>query len=76
MNIDTELLDDNAIILDGLDHCVIGFSTKAILIYSHDKLIEHFENEGMTAEEALEWIDYNILGLICNGSGFEICYTI
>ena len=32
------------------------------LIYSGQKLIEIFMDEGMTHEEAVEWITYNIEG--------------
>lgn len=32
------------------------------LIYSGHKLMEIFQSEGMTEEEAIEWITYNIEG--------------
>jgi hypothetical protein len=35
----------------GCDSAIVG-----------DKLVEHFVSQGMTDEEAIEWIDFNILG--------------
>ena len=75
MNIEyiTECLTEGAIILDGLDGCILGYSDTGLLIYSYDKLIESFCADGMSQEEAYEWVDYNILGLLGNGEGFIIC---
>jgi hypothetical protein len=68
-------LDDEALILDGLDDCVIGHDDNGILIYSYSKMFDHFSEE-MTEEEAIEWIDYNVMGVKPNGKGFIICYDL
>ena len=40
-------------------------------------MVDHFiEIEGMSEEEALEWIDFNVLGLLNNGLGFVMCYEV
>jgi hypothetical protein len=33
------------------------------LRYSYWKLVSLFEADGLTEEEAVEWVDYNIMGL-------------
>ena len=72
-----ENLHDEALVLEGLDDCILGYSEDGILIYSHAKMVDHFiEIEGMSEEEALEWIDYNVLGLMPNGLGFIMCYEV
>lgn len=59
-------LDANTVLYDGCDDALIGFSTRCgqplIAIYSRQKLVEVFTKQGMTAEEADEHIEYNIIG--------------
>lgn len=60
-------LDEETIILDGLDDCVVGVSEEfgkgRRLVYDRAKIIEKLQSDGMTYEEAFEYYDYNILGL-------------
>lgn len=66
---------DGAIVLDGLDDCILGYSQDGVLIYSYKRMVEHFINsDGMLDEDAVEWIDYNVMGLLPNGRGFVICF--
>lgn len=52
-----------AILWDGLDSCLVGVSADGKAIYSMDKLLEHFElYEDMNEQDAIEHIEYNILG--------------
>jgi hypothetical protein len=42
--------------------CELGISFDGVMIYSNDKLVEHFmEHDGMDEDEAQEWIDFNIV---------------
>lgn len=75
MNIDIDVLHEEALILEGLDDCVLGHDDEGILIYSYAKMYEHF-SEQMSSEEAIEWIDYNVMGVQPNGKGFIICYDL
>lgn len=68
------MLKDGALILDGLDDAIAGMSDSGILIYDHNKMVKVFEKQGMTVEEAVEWIDYNVMGVQCNGEGFIMMY--
>ena len=57
---------EGVLLADGLEAAFIGVScgfgpNKAI--YDWDKCVEVFMNrDGMTYEEAVEWIDYNVTG--------------
>jgi|TARA_R100000544_G_C2214471_1_gene53767 hypothetical protein len=57
---------EGVLLADGLEDAFIGVScgfgpNKAI--YDWDKCVEVFMNrDGMTYEEAVEWIDYNVTG--------------
>lgn len=62
-----EYLDENyegAIILEpqGLDDAIIGISDEGRVVYSYNKLLKAFmKHEGMTYEEAIEWVEYNTM---------------
>ena len=77
MNIDKIIdnLHESALILQGLDDCVLGHDDEGLLIYSYKKMYNHF-SEQMSSEEAIEWIDYNVMGVKPNGKGFIICYDL
>jgi hypothetical protein len=58
------------ITFDGLDSALVGMSEVWLTngakvlrtVYSGNKMVEHFMSEGMTEEEALEWISFNVEG--------------
>ena len=68
------MLKDGALILDGLEDAIAGVSDSGLLIYDYGKMVKVFEKQGMTVEEAVEWIDYNVMGVQCNGEGFIMMY--
>lgn len=44
---------------------IIGYTDDENLVYSYEKMIEYLIKEAeMTQEEAIEWIDYNVLRAI------------
>ena len=49
---------------DGLDAAIIGVTMgdPTVLVYDYDKLVDVFIAQGMDAEEAEEWISFNVLG--------------
>jgi len=72
---DGGLLVEGALILDGLNDAIVGVSDCGLLIYDYDKTIKIFmERDGMTTEEAIEWVDYNVMGVQCNEKGFIMMY--
>jgi len=58
------------ITFDGLDSALVGMSEVWLTngakvlrtVYSGNKMVEHFMSEGMTEEEAREWISFNVEG--------------
>ena len=69
-----EILDPESVVLDGLGSAILGISDKSTIVYSHSRMLEHFQQNGMTHRDALEWVDYNVLPLTNCGAGFTICY--
>ncbi len=63
MEIDTSTLCEEAIKFDGLDHCLIGTDQRGYLVYSHQKIVNYFQNEGMSLDEAFEYIEFNVVGI-------------
>ena len=48
-----------------LNKACVGYYAKEegpCLIYDYDKLVDCFVEDGMTVDEAVEWVDYNVLG--------------
>lgn len=58
--------EEGCVYMDGYDDCLIGHCQRIgqpmFAVYSVNKLIEKHVKEGMTPEEAMEFIDYNQLG--------------
>lgn len=56
-----------------LDEAIIGMTDDNNVVYSYDKLVDvHVNHHGMSAEEAVEWVDYNIVrGIGYMGGGDE-----
>tara|TARA_Y100000361_G_scaffold151961_2_gene170406 strand:+ start:606 stop:950 length:345 start_codon:yes stop_codon:yes gene_type:complete len=54
---------DEAIKFDGLDQCIIGVDQRGFIVYCHDKMLDHFQKDGMSLEEAFEYISFNVVGI-------------
>tara|TARA_R100000388_G_scaffold88328_1_gene68590 strand:+ start:298 stop:561 length:264 start_codon:yes stop_codon:yes gene_type:complete len=66
---------DDAIQFEGLDYAIVGTSHNGYYIYDYDRMIQVFiSNHDMTEEEAVEWIDYNVMG-VNGGQGFIVLYS-
>lgn len=66
--VDIDQYAEGAILLDGLEDCIIGiveqFGTGRSILYSKDKILTKLQRiHEMTLTEAEEFYDYNILGL-------------
>lgn len=63
MTLEERLIDagyEGAVMIDGYDEAAIGISEEGRVIYDYYKMIDCLvERDGMTADEAAEWIDYN-----------------
>ena len=68
MKVDLEYFAEGAIVLDGLDEAIVGvveeFGNGRRVLYSKSKIIDILcRRDEMTESEAIEFYDYNILGL-------------
>ena len=57
-----DLLDEQTLKADGFDDAVIGITRDKILVYSIEKTIQILMEEDMSEIDAIEHLDYNILG--------------
>ena len=53
---------EDLLIADGYNEAIIGVSSKEIVVYSIQKIVEILMAEGLSDEEALEFFEYNIEG--------------
>lgn len=51
----------NAIIMDGLNDGIVGIDVDGHVVYSYDKCVDCMIKQGMTNEEAIEYIYYNTI---------------
>lgn len=55
-------LEDGTVLLDGYDEAYIGASHDGRAVYDYNKMIAVLmDRDGMTDEEAVEWIEYNTI---------------
>lgn len=57
-------LEDDAIRFDGCDEAVIGTDQRGYLVYDYSKLVEILIAQEMTEDEVVEWIGYNVVGIL------------
>lgn len=63
----------------GYDDAFIGVSSDDRAVYDYEKMIKCLMDEGMTDEEAMQWIDYNVIRALpymeCDGKAPVIMYA-
>ena len=57
------IISDDAIKFTGLDDCITGIDQRGFLVYSYEKMVAHFQGDGMSLEEAFEYISFNVVGI-------------
>jgi hypothetical protein len=61
-----ECLDEDVLMADGYDDCIIGFTSQAgrpsVIAYDTNKIITKLMSEGMDRDEAWEFFEFNIAG--------------
>jgi hypothetical protein len=65
MELDPSDLDEDTLTYTGCDDAIVGISSGfdgTRVVYSYNRLVEHFMLEGMDSDEAIEWVDYNVVG--------------
>lgn len=67
-------------VLDGLDSAIVGIVESHTLpsrvCYDYNKCVEIFKAQGMTEEEAIEWMDFNVLCLYTGESTPAFLYKL
>lgn len=52
--------------IDGCDEAVVGYAWRCgqppIVVYSHQGLVSKFVRDGMSEDDAEEWVSFNIVG--------------
>ncbi len=61
------MTEERLVKANGLEDAIIGIGSRInmpdVLIYSYNKCVKIFmEKEGWTHEEAVEWMDFNVVG--------------
>lgn len=77
MNIRNKL-PPNTIVLDNqsYDNSIIGLTFDGRAIYDYDLMVQELISEGYSAEDAIDWIDYNtIRGLTYIGEKAPLVVT-
>ena len=69
-----DLANDEAIRLQDLDDAIIGTDQNGLLVYDYHQMLVTFINQGMAADDAIEWLDYNVLSINA-GNGFTVVFT-
>jgi len=56
----------NALFADGLEAACIGIGRRcgqpALAVYDYDKAVQLFVDDGMSHEDAVEWMEFNVVG--------------
>ncbi len=51
---------EEAMTANGLDDAIIGLSVDGLFVYDIDECVEIFKKDGMTHDEATEYVEYNV----------------
>jgi hypothetical protein len=61
-----ERKDAHPLVFDGCDKAVIGYISRCgqvpMVVYDWSKLVRVFEKQGMSNDEAIEWVSFNCEG--------------
>ena len=53
---------NTALTADGFDKAIIGVTTQGLVVYDYNKCVEVLMKEGMEEDEAVEHLDFNVVG--------------
>ncbi len=59
--------EDALLVADGLDSAIIGVTAyqpgrPQAVVYDYERCVAHFIAQGMTDEDAREWMEFNVVG--------------
>ena len=67
-------LEKGAVVIDGLDDCIVGISQHNTLVYSYTQFLKHFTFCNISMTEAIEYVELYVLPLQHMGEGFITLY--
>jgi hypothetical protein len=60
-------VNDEAILFDGFEDALVGiadrFGMASVALYDRNKMVEVLMQDGLTHEDAVEYLDFNVFGL-------------
>ncbi len=60
-----EAINPSALLADGFEGALVGWGHQAsktpVAIYNYDKCVEILVKEGSSEEDAIEWMEYNVV---------------
>lgn len=62
--------------LDGCNGCIIGVNADGYLVYCYALLCQKHMDDGMSMMDAVEFVDYNILGLGGKKVNWDIVFPL
>jgi hypothetical protein len=62
-----ESIGESALLADGFDEALIGFSQRInepiLAVYDYEKMVQILmDNDGLSYDDAVEYLDYNVVG--------------
>ena len=60
-----QIEEEGLLLADGLEEAFMGLGwqfSKLVAVYDIEKVLMKFERDGMTAEQAIEYFEYNVQG--------------
>lgn len=74
-------MEESVLLLDGFDDAFIGYARRinepVLAIYSYDRIVDILINrDGMSADEAVEYTDFNIVGVWVGNQTPMIMFSI
>ena len=59
-------LSKPVLLIDGHESAILGFATRCgqptIAVYDYTKIVSNLQKEGMSEEDAIEYVEFNIVG--------------
>ena len=57
---------ESVLLIDGHESALLGFATRCgqptIAVYDYTKIVSNLQKEGMSEEDAIEYVEFNIVG--------------
>jgi len=61
-----ENFSEPVLMIDGHETAILGFATRCgeptIAVYDYTKIVSNLQKDGMSEEEAIEYVEFNIAG--------------